>query len=129
MDLKNRLSELALAGMTMAYGLSLIGIPAAKRHDVTGYRNSMMVACDQVCVWLVAYVTKQWLVGRDRFVGTVKQYWFLFMSVLHVPIDLAMTTIGLEIINMGVGLRKLRNETGVGAMVGGISRHCLDETF
>jgi hypothetical protein len=31
-----------------AYALALFGIRAANRHDVTEYRNSMMVACDQV---------------------------------------------------------------------------------
>ncbi|MFZ1746431.1 MAG: hypothetical protein WBO24_18635 [Nitrospirales bacterium] len=77
----------------------------------------------------MAYVTKQWLFGRNRFDGTVEQYWSLFMPVLLVPTGLAMTTIGLETINMGVGLRKLRYETRGGAMVGAISRHRLDETF
>ena len=112
-----------------AYGLALFGLRAANRHDVTEDRNPMMVACDQVDLCLVAYVTTQWLVGRDRFDGTVEQYRSLFIPDLLVHTGLAMTTIRLGTTNMGVGLRKLRYETRVGEMVGGNSRHCLDETF
>lgn len=35
-------------GVIRAYGLSLCGTRAAKRHDVTEHRNLMMVACGQV---------------------------------------------------------------------------------
>jgi len=123
MAVENLLWELVLVGMTMAYGLSLFGVRAAKRHDVTAHGKLMRVACGLVGLWLVAYVTKQLLVGRDQFGGTVEQYWSLYMPVLLVHTGLAMTTIGLGTTNMVVGLRKLRNGTGVGAMVGGVSRH------
>ena len=123
MAIENLLWALVLIGMTLAYGLSLFGVRAAKRHDVTAHGKLMMVACGLVGLWLVAYVTKQLLVGRDQFGGTVEQYWSQYMPVLLVHTGLAMTTIGLGATNMVVGLRKLRNGTGVGAMVEGVSRH------
>lgn len=59
----------------------------------------------------MAYVTKQWLVGRDRFGGTFEQYWSLFMPVLFLCSGLAVITIELGNMNVVVGLRKLRYET------------------
>lgn len=74
-------------------------------------------------LWLVAYVTKQMLVGRDQFGGPVEQYWSVYISVLIVHTGLAMATIGIGATNMFFGLRRVPNGIGVGAMVGGISRH------
>ena len=123
MAIENLLWGLVLIGMTLSYSLSLFGVRAAKQHNVTVHRKCMMVSCGLVGLWLVAYVTKQLLVGRDQFGGTVEQYWSQYMPVLLVHTVLAMTTIGLGATNMVVGLRKLRNGTGVGAMVRGVSRH------
>ena len=89
----------------------------------------MMVACGRIGLQLVAYATKPWLVGRDGFGGTVMQYWYPFMSVLLVTTGFAMPTKGLGAINMGVGIGSLRYRPKVGAMVGAISPHCLNETF
>jgi len=123
MSIENLLWGVVLVGMTMACGLSIFGVRAAKRHDVAAHRKWMMVSCGLVGLWLVAYVTKQWLVGRDRFGGTVEQYWFMYFPILILHTSLAMATIGLGATNMYIGLRQLRNGTGVGAMVGGVSRH------
>lgn len=112
-----------LSGMTLAYGLSLLGVRAAKRHDVTAHGKWMMVACGLVALWLLAYVSKQVIFGRDEFGGTVAQYWSMYIPVLMVHTSLAMLTIGLGTTNLFMGLRKLRHGTGVGAMVEGISRH------
>jgi len=109
--------------MTLAYGLFIFGARAAKRHDVAAHGKWMMVACGLVGVWLVAYVTKQMVVGRDQFGGTVEQYWSMYFPILILHTSLAMATIGLGATNMFMGIQKLRNGTGVGAMVGGVSRH------
>lgn len=123
MPIENVLWELVLVGMTLAYGLSIFGVRAAKRHEVTAHGKWKMVACGLVGLWLVAYITKQMLVGRDQFGGTVKQYWSLYFPLLILHTSLAMATIGLGATNKFIGLRKLRKGTGVGAMVGGLSRH------
>lgn len=72
MPIENLLWKLVLFEMTLAYSLSLIGIRAARGHAVTAHGKGMMVACGLVGLWLVAHVTKQMLVGRDRFGGTVE---------------------------------------------------------
>lgn len=123
MTIENWLWAVVLVGMTLAYGLSFLGVSAAKRHDVTAHRKWMMVACGLVGLWLVAYVTKQLLFGREQFGGTVQQYWFTYLPILILHTSLAAVTIGLGATNLFMGLRKLRGGTGVGAMVAGVSRH------
>lgn len=54
---------------------------------------------------------------------TVEQYWSLWMPIFLVHSGLAMATIGLGFTTMMDGDGKLRNGTGVGAMVGGVCRH------
>lgn len=123
MVFENLLWGMVLIGMTLAPGLSQLGVRAAKRHDVNAHGKCMIVFCGLVGFWLVAYVTKQMLVGRDQFDGTVKQYWSVYIPVLIVHTGLAMATIGMGATNMFIGFRRLGNGTGVGAMAGGISRH------
>ena len=123
MSVQSLLWGVVLVGMTLAFGLSIFGVRAAQRHDVAAHGKWMMVACGLVSVWLVAYVTKQMFVGRDQFGGTVKQYWSMYFPILTLHTSLAMATIGLGTTNMVIGLRKLQNGIGVGAMVGGVSRH------
>ncbi len=114
---------LVLVGMTVAFGMALIGVRAAKRHDVTSHRKWMTVSCVLVGIWLVAYVTKQLMFGRDHFGGTPEEYWMLYMPLLVVHTGLALITIGLGGTNMVIGLRRLRHGIGVGAMVAGVSLH------
>jgi uncharacterized membrane protein YozB (DUF420 family) len=80
-------------------------------------------SCGLVGLWLVAYVTKQLLFGRDQFGGTLEQYWSMYVPILTLHTSLAMATIGLGATNMVIGLRRFRNGTGIEAMVGGVSRH------
>lgn len=69
MPIKDLLWELVLVGMILAYALSFLGVRAAKRHDVAVHGKGMRVVCGPVGLWLVAYFTKQMLVGRDQFLG------------------------------------------------------------
>ncbi len=123
MDIADLLWGLVLIGMTTAFGLTLIGIQAAKRHDVTSHSRWMTISCLLVSIWLVAYVAKQILYGRDHFGGNSEQYWTFYIPLLLVHTSLAMATIGLGGTNMVIGLRRLRYGIGAGAMVAGISRH------
>jgi putative membrane protein len=116
---------MVLIGMTVAYGMTFKGVQAAKRHDVASHRKWMTISCVLVCIWLVAYVTKQLIFGRDHFGGSSKQYWSLYVPLLLVHTGLAMTTIGLGGTNMVIGIRRLRYGIGAGAMVAGVSRHRL----
>jgi len=123
MPIENGSWALVLVGMTLAYSLSLFGSRAAKRHDVAAHGKWMMVIWGLVGLWLVAYVTKQMLVGRDQVGGTVQQYWSIYFPFLILHASLAMITIGLRVATMLIGLRRLGNGTGVEAMVTGVSRH------
>jgi len=123
MNIDNVLWGMVLVGMTGAYGIALFGVRAAKQHEVASHRQWMMVSCVLVVVWLLAYVTKQFLFGRDEFSGTTNQYWTMYVPLLVVHTSLAMMTIGLGATNMIVGLRRLRNGIGAGAMVAGVLRH------
>ena len=76
-------------------------------------------------LWLVGYVTKQVLFGRERFGGSPQQYWQWYVPVLSLHTVLASVTIGLGAYNLYIGLTRLRQGIGVGAMVAGVSRHRL----
>ena len=109
--------------MTVAYGMTLLGVRAAKRHDVTSHRTWMTIACTLVGIWLIAYVGKQVVFGRDQFGGSSNDYWSLYVPLLIVHTGLAITTIGLGGTNMMIGLRRLKHGIGAGAMVAGVTRH------
>jgi len=123
MTSENMLWGLVLIGMTLAYGMALLGVRAAKRHEVDTHRKWMTVSFALVGLWLVAYVTKQLLFGRDEFIGTTNQYWTIYVPLLVVHTSLAMVTIGLGGTNLVVGLRRLQHGIGAGAMVAGVLRH------
>jgi uncharacterized membrane protein YozB (DUF420 family) len=114
MVIENLLCGVVLIGMTLAFGLSPLGVRAAKRHDVNAHEKCLIVFCGPVGLWLVAYVTKQMLVCRDQLGGTVEQYWSVYIPVLIVHTGLAMATFGMGTTNMFIELRRLRNGTGVG---------------
>lgn len=112
-----------LFGMTAAYLMALSGARAAKNHDLPHHSRKMIIASTLVGIWLVAYVTKQVLLGRDEFGGTSAQYWQWYVPLLIVHTGLAVITIILGVANLYSGLTRLRMGTGVGAMVSGVSRH------
>ena len=112
-----------IGSITVAYGFALGGVRAARRHDVTHHSRWMVTACTIVGLWLVGYVTKQVLFGRDQFGGTEGQYWQLYVPLLGIHTSLAITTIGLAMVNLTTGFMRLRHGVGVGAMVEGASRH------
>ena len=123
MEIKDLLWYGVLGSITGAYLISLWGMGAAKRHNVTKHSRLMIITCTIVGIWLVAYVTKQFLFGRDHFPGTTEQYWHVYIPVLSIHTTLAVTTIGLGAYNLYTGLTRLRMGTGVGAMVSGVTRH------
>jgi uncharacterized membrane protein YozB (DUF420 family) len=84
----------------------------------------MVVAYMVVGLWLVAYVSKQVLFGRESFGGTSSQYWRWYLPVLATHTTLAAITIGLGAYNLYTGLRRAR-WASVGAMSAGSSRHRL----
>jgi len=112
-----------LLTMTVAYLMALWGARAAKHHNVPQHAQWMIAACTLVGVWLLGYVTKQVMFGRDQFLGTSEEYWQYYIPVLVIHTSLAVTTIGLGIANLYTGLTGLRFGTGVGAMVNGVGRH------
>ncbi len=134
MDVHDLIWYGVLGSMTIAYAMALLGVRAAKQHDVSHHSKWMITACSLVGLWLVGYVTKQVIFGRDEFGGTSEQYWQWYVPLLVVHTTLAVTTIGLGLANLYTGLGRLRYGTGVGAMVEGVNRHrllgrCLVGTF
>ncbi len=112
-----------LGSMTVAYGLVLYGVHAAKQHRVTSHARGMTAACLIVALWLLGYMTKQFLFGREMFGGTTEQYWWVYVPILTIHTLLAFVTIALAGMNLHSGFRRLRHGSGVGAMVAGLHRH------
>ncbi len=88
MGIDDLLWGLVLVGVTVAYAMTLIGVQAAKRHDVSSHRKWMTIACSLVGIWLVAYVGKQLIFGRDHFGGSTEDYWLLYVPLLIVQYEL-----------------------------------------
>lgn len=122
MDLKTVAWYGVLCSITAAYLVALVGVRSARHHDVAYHSRLMIRACTIVGIWLVAYVMKQLLFGRERFGGTETEYWQLYVPVFSVHMALAVTTIGLGAYNLYQGLTKLRYGS-VGAMASGMSLH------
>lgn len=122
MDIKTFLWYSVLSSITGAYLVALAGVRAAKAHDVPHHSRRMLMACTIVGIWLVAYVLKQALFGRERFHGSLQEYWTLYVPAFAAHMLLAITTIGLGAYNLYMGLRRLRHGS-VGAMAAGVTRH------
>ena len=100
MELKEILWYGVLGSITGAYRITLWGMGAAKQHNVAKHSRLMLITCTIVGIWLVAYVTKQFLFGREHFPGTTEQYWAVYLPVLGIYTSLAITTIGLGVYNL-----------------------------
>ncbi len=122
MELKSILWYAVLSSITGAYFIALAGVHAAKTHDVSHHSRRMIIACTVVGIWLVAYVMKQVLFGREQFGGTAEQYWTIYMPVFATHMLLAVTTIALGSYNLYMGLHRLRYGS-VGAMAAGMTTH------
>ncbi len=122
MELKSILWYAVLTSITGAYFIALAGVRAAKAHDVSHHSRRMIIACTVVGIWLVAYVMKQVLFGREQFGGTAEQYWTIYMPVFATHMLLAVTTIALGSYNLYMGLHRLRYGS-VGAMAAGMTTH------
>ena len=70
MDIKTILWYLMLSSVTVAYLVVLAGVRAARSHDVSHHSHRMIVGCTIVGMWLVAYILKQLIFGRESFQGT-----------------------------------------------------------
>lgn len=122
MDFKTILWYGVLASVTAGYLVAMAGVKAARQHDVPHHSRRMIIACTIIGIWLVAYVAKQVLFGRERFGGSNQQYWTYYVPLFSTHMALAMTTIALGAYNLYMGLHRLRYGS-VGAMVAGMTRH------
>ncbi|NOS78053.1 MAG: DUF420 domain-containing protein [Nitrospira sp.] len=122
MDLKSILWYAVLTSITGAYFVALAGVRSAKVHDVPHHARRMIIACTVIGIWLIAYVLKQALFGRERFGGTPQQYWTVYLPVFATHMLFALTTIGLGGYNLYMGLHRLRYGS-VGAMAAGMATH------
>lgn len=122
MDLKSFLWYAVLTSITGAYFVALAGVRSAKSHDVSHHSRRMIIACTVAGIWLVAYVLKQVIFGREHFGGTTEQYWRIYLPVFATHMLLAVSTIGLGGYNLYMGLHRLRYGS-VGAMAAGMTTH------
>ncbi|MBX3236301.1 MAG: DUF420 domain-containing protein [Nitrospiraceae bacterium] len=123
MDPKSWLWYGVVATITVAYVVALAGIRAAKHHDVSHHSRRMLTASVIVGLWLIAYVTKQVLFGREQFGGSRAEYWGLYVPVFSLHMLCACLTIAMGSYNLYMGFTRLYMGTGVGAMVAGVSLH------
>ena len=123
METKTLLWYGVLVILTIAYGIALSGVQSAQRHDLSTHARRMTIASTLVGLWLLAYVTKQFLFGREQFGGTSAQYWQWYVPIFATHMVFAVTTIGLGSYNLFTGWTRLRHGTGMGAMHAGVSRH------
>ena len=114
-----------LISITTAYCIAMAGVYSAKNHRVSQHSGRMMLACSIVGLWLVLYVSKQLIFGREVFGGTTGQYWSIYMPIFSVHMLLAVSTISLGFYNLYIGRTRLKTGTGGGAMSASVSRHRL----
>lgn len=122
MDLKTFLWYGVLTSITGAYLIALFGVRAAHHHDVSHHSRRMTIASTIAGIWLIAYVTKQLLFGREEFRGGPAAYWTTYVPVFTVHMLLACATIALGSYNLYMGIHRLRYGS-VGAMAAGLSLH------
>lgn len=122
MDLKSILWYVVLTSITGAYFVALAGVRSAKVHEVSHHSRRMIIACTVVGIWLIAYMLKQSLFGREQFGGTPQQYRTTYLPVFAAHMLFALTTIGLGSYNLYMGLHRLRYGS-VGAMAAGMTTH------
>ncbi len=122
MDLKSLLWYGVRASITVAYLVAMAGVRSAQQHEVSHHSRRMIVAYTIVEIWLVAYVLKQVLFGRERFGGPDRHYWSLYVPLFSVHMALAVTTISLGGYSLYMGLHRIRHES-VGAMSSRLSLH------
>jgi|CXWL01.1.fsa_nt_gi uncharacterized membrane protein YozB (DUF420 family) len=126
LDLKSWLWYGVLTSITAAYLVAMAGVRSAKQHEVSHHSRRTIVACTIVGIWLVAYVLKQVLFGRERFGGPDAHYWSLYVPLFSVHMALAVTTIGLGGYNLYMGLHRIRYGS-VGAMSSRLSMRRLGQ--
>ncbi|HSN03464.1 MAG TPA: DUF420 domain-containing protein [Nitrospira sp.] len=112
-----------LAVLTGAYVSAIRGVRSARAGHVEAHAHWMFTTCTVGGVWLVVYVCKQVVLGPERFGGSATQYWTWYVPILVIHTVLALTTVGLAVYNLYVGMTKLRNGTGMGAMIASVSSH------
>jgi uncharacterized membrane protein YozB (DUF420 family) len=122
MDLKTILWYLVLFSVTAAYLIVLAGVRSAKTHDVSHHSHRMMVGCAIAGIWLVAYVLKQLLFGRESFQRIRSAVLVALCAGVRGTHVACCHHHRLGAYNLYMGLHHLRYGS-VGAMVAGMTTH------
>jgi uncharacterized membrane protein YozB (DUF420 family) len=89
----------ALANMIAIVALAAFGVRRARRREIAGHRRLMLSAAALVALFLVSYVAKVWLLGREQLeLWDVRYVWTLRF---HETCVLAMVLAGLRAIWLG----------------------------
>ena len=73
-----------LISLTAACLIAMAGVRSAKQHAIGPPSRRMIVACTIVGIWLVAYLSQQFLFGRERFGGHTSR----LLVALRASVDL-----------------------------------------
>ena len=57
---------LALANMLAIVALATVAVRRVRRREIAGHRRLMLAAASLVALFLVSYVAKVWLLGREQ---------------------------------------------------------------
>lgn len=103
--------------ITLAFGFSLWGLREARRHGVNRHVVWMTMTAGIVCVWLLGYVAKQIIFGREQFGGPNDIYYQVYLPIFLFHTLCAFVTISLWGYNLFQGVQylrqRIRNTTGV----------------
>ena len=89
----------ALANMIAIVALAAFGVGRARRREIAGHRRLMLSAAALVALFLVSYVAKVWLLGREAL-----ELWeahYVFTLRFHETCVLAMVLAGTRAIWLG----------------------------
>ncbi len=89
----------ALANMIAIVALASFGVLRARRREIAGHRRLMLGAAVLVALFLVSYVAKVWLLGREQL-----ELWdarYVQALRFHETCVLAMVLVGTRAIWLG----------------------------
>jgi len=89
----------ALANMLAIVALATVAVGRARRREIAGHRRLMLTAAALVGLFLISYVAKVWLLGREQL-----ELWdarYVFTLRFHETCVLAMVVAGSRAIWLG----------------------------
>jgi len=99
-----------MGAMTLAFAVALMGLRQARGHAIGRHAVLMAASAGMVLIWLVSYLAKQILFGRETFGGPEEIYYGLYIPLFIFHMLCAAVTLGLWGFNLHHGIRFLREK-------------------